>query len=579
MAVTAGAQIGDQDYGGGEQQARKSDIEDLASRILDSGAIRVLHDSTPTSLKSDLKKIQAARATAVAYAKKYLDADASAAVKEIYDIIHSEYSSRWNLKNITDPITRKERETQHTDAEMENVFHRDTEGTEVLPAADGNEEPTVTPVGQAKKKVARATVRVAGHPPVSKVFPTEGEARKWAVKKRAELLAKNKKKAATKPISPVAAHVKAAVGKGAPASAPTAVSHAEIEQKIAKSKRHPSGNPQSTSQVMRGPQFHEWLDRQKATHSPEVLQAVFGGGDGDVKQNVSSLKRAATGLDKKNSVYQIAKLQKWYEKKLNDFEGIERKKAIFDHEFAANLAKAKLLDPDIERKLKPWRDDPKKLSKMARAMNKAVRNSYNLEMRTQKIGSGEITQIIRKVSIPEITKTDLDVIRANEQMGLAAIHRQHLYGRKYGKFNTMALALRDIVTPFILWRVGSADMIPHIKKLIPMEWFDAAYFAFIEPPIPRIGSGGRGFAAAPQLARTHRTEIGRKMFSVRQKKLMKGFDQDQIMPPDRAIMHAQWGPTTKQPWSKVRKQELMKRHKQATAPPSGDSWRKGFLRR
>jgi len=583
LGVTAGAQVGDQEYGKGEQSARKSDIEDLAKQILDSGGFRVLSDSTPTSLKSDLKKIQDARATAVAYANKYLDAEAGPAVKEIYDIIHSEYSSRWNLKNITDPITRKERETQHTDAEFENIFHRETEGGEVLPAADSNEEPTVSPVEKpdAKpkgnvggKKRVKATVRVKGHPSESKIFDSEAKARAWAKKRKAELL---KKKTRKGPASPIGAHVRASVGKGAPAAASTPTTHAEIEKKISR-PRHKSGQAQSTSSAMRGPQFAAWLKTQQATHSREVLASAFGAGDADkVSGNIALLTQKANTLDDENAVYEISKMRRWFEKKLNDFEGIERQKLIFDREFTTNLAKARAIDPDIEKKLKPWRDDPKKLGKMAKFMNKAVRNSYELEFKTQKFGNTSITQLIRKVSIPEITKADLDVIRANEQMGLAAIHRQHLYGRKYGKFNTMALAARDVLLPIVLWQIGAADMIPHIKKMMPSQMLDAAYFAFIEPPIPKAG---RAYSSsAPQLARTHRTEISRKMFSGRQKKLMKGFEKDQIMPPDRAIMHTQWGPTTKQPWGKTRKQELLKRHQQMMRAPSGDSWRKGFLRR
>jgi hypothetical protein len=212
---------------------------------------------------------------------------------------------------------------------------------------------------------------------------------------------------------------------------------------------------------------------------------------------------------------------------------------------------------------------------MAKLMDKAVRNSYELEFKNQKIGNQEVTRIIRKVSIPEITKGDLEVIRANEQMGLAAIHRQHMYGKKFGKFNTWALFVRDLLAPTLLWYTGNAKLIPAIKKLFPSAMLDQLYFAYLEDTVPT--ARGQGL----ELSRHHKTSLSQKMFSGRKKTLMKGFDQDNLLPPDRAIMHAHWGPTTKQPWRKTRKQELMNRYQQTKMrpPSSGEDWRKGFLRR
>lgn len=368
----------------------------------------------------------------------------------------------------------------------------------------------------------------------------------------------------------------------------TAKRYKKLERELSKGKapvykRHISGQAQTSTKVRTSEQFDAWADELPRHYSKGTLEAVFRGGGLDVDKNIDIAKDSAKSLYKKNDVQSIAKLKTGLENKLNDFDDIEHKKVVFEREFKENERKARILDPHLDDKLRAWRTDPERLGKIATMQNKAARRFYKLEHQKVKIGNIEVMQTIRKATMPMMTRADYEVIRMSEQLGLAAIQKQHQYGRKYGKFNTWNLFSRQVLLPIFAMTFGKghAQYIPILQRMWPQAWLDAFFFSYVEKPLPKYQRYG-GKDTGMVMSRDDISMISQRMVSGRGKKLMKGFEKDYVMPPTRAILHTQWRPTTKKGWGKIRHKELAKRYQVAKVTPpagAGDTWRRGFLRR
>jgi hypothetical protein len=210
--------------------------------------------------------------------------------------------------------------------------------------------------------------------------------------------------------------------------------------------------------------------------------------------------------------------------------------------------------------------DPKAQEEAAKFMNKLMDRLYDIETKTMKIGKSELTTFVRKVTLPEFKRSDYETIRMAEQMGLAAIHKQHQYGKGYGRWNTLNLFFKQVVMPLVLafHPKEYSGLIGPIMKLWPQEFLDAFYFSFIQKNLPKLHKGDKG-----QLQPSRDTNFlnSQKMASGRRERIMRGWDNDAPLPPDRAVLHTRWYPTTKETWGKRRQGELTKRYQELQAKP------------
>jgi hypothetical protein len=216
--------------------------------------------------------------------------------------------------------------------------------------------------------------------------------------------------------------------------------------------------------------------------------------------------------------------------------------------------------------------DPKQLNLMAKIMNKTLSAAYTLEAKSTKIGGSELTTFVRKVTLPTFDRSDYEVIRMAEQAGLKAIQKQHQYGLGYGKWSTWVTFFKDLLVPFILWWNGHSDYIRPLMRLPIQKFADQLYMSYIQSPLPKF-KGRTGL----QMSRDDKFEMSQKMGSGSKERLMRGWEKDDILPPDQAVLHKRWYPTTKKTWGKARTKELTKRWQASKAAPQSDDWTRGYL--
>jgi hypothetical protein len=263
---------------------------------------------------------------------------------------------------------------------------------------------------------------------------------------------------------------------------------------------------------------------------------------------------------------------------VDSIKDAQRKKASFEVEWDANIKKLKAAKLVDDKTLHFLRTDPARLTKTAKMMNAATRKLYKLETKNVKIGNQAVTQLIMKATLPVLDRSDYEVMRMSEQLGLAAIQKQHQYGRGYGKWNTWNLLAKQVIAPVMLLLTGNAEYVRPLLHIWPQQLLDQLYFSYVQSPLPKL-IGGRDAVRSgrTQLSRDTKFQLSQKMASGRHAKLMKGFDADNMLPPDRAVLHTRWYPTTKKKWGKVRGKVLTQRYQ--TVKAGMDDWRRGFLRR
>ena len=547
-----------------------------------------------TSKKVDAQKVQIKKKKLLvnAYISRTLGsiddsgrrANVQAAADALFDF--ATMSVEQGVPDITHYQTRQANLRHHSAGNAEDLFFGKYSGRMKHSATSASTEDPDNRPHEPRKGPHRGTSTPSpkGHPGprprVSRAGESQAKGRNtYDDQARADKAAKKRRRKAEKKASKKAA------------KKATAKRYKELEREVAKGergkapayKRHTSGQAQTSTKVRTSEQFNAWAEELPKHYSKETLESVFRGGGRSVKQNVNVAKQSAKNMYKKNDVQSIAKLKTAFENKLNDFDDIEHKKVVFEREFKENERRARILDPHLDDKLKAWRTDPERLGKIATMQNKAARRFYKLEHQKVKIGNIEVMQTLRKATMPMMTRADYEVIRMSEQLGLAAIQKQHQYGRKYGKFNTWNLFSRQVLLPIFAMTFGKghAQYIPILQRMWPQAWLDAFFFSYVEKPLPKYQRYG-GKDTGLVMSRDDKSMTSQRMVSGRSKKLMRGFDQDYVMPPDRAVLHTQWRPTTKKSWGKIRHKELAKRFQAAKVTPpagAGETWRRGFLRR
>ena len=137
------------------------------------------------------------------------------------------------------------------------------------------------------------------------------------------------------------------------------------------------------------------------------------------------------------------------------------------------------------------------------------------------------------------------------------------------------LFFKTVLTPFLLWALPGkhGDYIKPLMSLWPSAFLDQFYFAYVKKVLPKLRKGDTGEL---QASRDVKFLGSQKMASGRRKRIMKGFAKDNLLPPDKAVLHSRWYPTTKETWGKRRQGELVKRYAQTKALPPKVT-RKSFL--
>ena len=166
-------------------------------------------------------------------------------------------------------------------------------------------------------------------------------------------------------------------------------------------------------------------------------------------------------------------------------------------------------------------------------------------------------------------------------MGMAAMQKTHQYGRRYGKWNTWNLFLRSVIMPAILTLIPGGLGIPLIKPLMswwPQDLFDQFYTSYIDKPLPKLQAGPQ---RTTMMSSKDTKFLGSQKMAnqTTHDRIMRGFEQDNILPPDRAVLHTRWFPTTKVPWTKVRHKELTARYNDTKAERLPKATKHSFLRR
>ena len=296
---------------------------------------------------------------------------------------------------------------------------------------------------------------------------------------------------------------------------------------------------------------------------------------GSLDRTIQGLKAAAEADAQTKNYNEIAKNAAYLAdrvKRHREFQAAERDmKQAWD----SNLRKLKGL-PIGDRKAYELAmkkaHQPKQLDLMAKIMNKTLDAAYTLETKTIKIGKSELTTFVRKATLPTFDRQDYEVMRMAEQAGLKAIQKQHQYGLGYGKWSTWVTFFKDILTPFILWWTGHSAYIQPLMRLPLQKFADQLYHSYIQSPLPKF-KGRSGL----QMSRDSKFEMSQKMSSGSRERLMRGWEKDDVLPPDQAVLHKRWYPTTKKTWGKTRTKELTKRWQASKAAPQSDDWTRGYL--
>jgi hypothetical protein len=341
-------------------------------------------------------------------------------------------------------------------------------------------------------------------------------------------------------------------------------------------------SPQRTGDKMTYEQFEQFLDDHMSTLGPQEIKDVMqgigkSGHAANAATAIAHLKELAGKRADLKDYKSIADAQKQLWGRIDAIHTIRQNELQMRRAWDANLrilSKMPVGDQQAYKMaLERTKVDPKARDQAASLMNKLVDRAYDLETQTLKIGKNELTTFVRKVTLPQFKRSDYETMRMAEQMGLAAIHKQHQYGKGYGRWNTIMLFLRQILTPFVLWYSRNPKLIKPIMALWPQEALDAFYFAFVQKNLPKLRKGDPG-----QLQPSRDTKFLRsqKMATGRRKRIMRGWEQDMPMPPDQAVLHTRWYPTTKETWGKRRQAELTARYEKTKARPPKVT-RKSFL--
>lgn len=361
---------------------------------------------------------------------------------------------------------------------------------------------------------------------------------------------------------------------------------APAEETPAKEKEEPkkktkyTGSDKSyakeTSTSMNYEQFVKFLETEVSPLSTEEKKHVFAGRKGTFGDIEANFMRLADEAAQTKNFAGIARMRQDLSDRIKNVRDIAENRRKLDLQWKQGLDTLKKY-PIGDRKAyemairKLGQDDQAK-GKVAKFVNKFNDNVFRLKMRTMKIGNADMVEFYREMTLPRFEKKDFEVMRMTQQLGLQAIHMHHQYGRGYGRWNTLMGVVKNILM-WSAWALTKDEKIPSaILSMWPQAELDGLYFNFIKKYLPK---------EKLQVSKDTKFMRSRKMRSGRAARIMRGFDKDNVLPPDQAVMHTRWYPTTKETWGKRRQKELVARYQAAKALPAGQgpATFKTFLRR
>ena len=344
---------------------------------------------------------------------------------------------------------------------------------------------------------------------------------------------------------------------------------------------------QQTSQYMNKEQFDAAIDTFNRRFGTEDQKLIFAGYTHDGKnpdQAIKAYKEMADQLADKKDYYAIADLWKGLSSRAKGIDDIRKGAAEAKRAFETSIQLNKEIPigerAAVAQMVRQFEADPANQTKAAAFLNKLADKTYSIETKMQHIGDKQVQTFIRTVNFPTLARGDYEVIRLTQQMGLAAIQKQHQYGQGYGRWNTWNLFFRSVVAPLVLWWTGNNKLVQPLMHIWPQEFLDQMYFAYVKKPLPKLKAAAPHETRHTQASRDTKFVTSQKMARpTTHDRLMKDWDKDAILPPDRAVMHSRWYPTTKLAWTKGRHAELTKRHQEVKNPSSVRSTVRSFLRR
>lgn len=339
-----------------------------------------------------------------------------------------------------------------------------------------------------------------------------------------------------------------------------------------------------SSQYTNYDQFRAFMTvvKQLPLADQKVIFAGYTHEGKNPKQARKELKRVARKLAKRKNYRELARLKTVFSDRVKDVNKIKHKQTMFRQEWDSNLATLRKLPVGDREALKMHdrllRDDKAKTA-VAGQLNRMMDKLYTLQTQTVKIGDQEVKSLVREITLPTFSKTDYETMKMSEQMGLAALHKTHQYGRHYGKWNSWFLFAKSVVMPLLLAFTPHAKLIKPLMTMWPHHWFDQFYGAYLAKPLPKLQAGEKRTTLLP--SRNDKFLASQKMMTdpTAQKRIMRGWDKDAMLPPDKAIAHTRWYPTTKVPWTRVRHQKLIAQYRKTKANLLPRITKRSFLRR
>lgn len=337
----------------------------------------------------------------------------------------------------------------------------------------------------------------------------------------------------------------------------------------------------STERQMSATQFDTWFDDRWGKLPHHVKKTILKRSPD--YRTPADIKDTVKKLEKSNDRYEIKRLQKLLADRFDDFVKTENFQKQVEYQIDKHADLVKKMNWATPQEIAAMRKDPRNLNKAEKMLNGAMSKLVKYDYQLRKIpGGGKDDKIlvpIQQSLIPKFTQEDYAVQRMAEQMGLLAIQKQHRYGPEYGKYNARNLFIKQVVMPIVLLAIGAPSLIQPLARIFPQAWLDARWFAKPEQQMPTLQTHGSSYKElrnpTPKLAKDDRTAASARF--AHQPSLMRGFEQNLLLPPGKDVMHSRYLPTTKKKWSRIKAQ----RYKQAAQKrqQSPVDWRKSYLPR
>lgn len=337
-------------------------------------------------------------------------------------------------------------------------------------------------------------------------------------------------------------------------------------QKVKKVKFTGLGSDKShakqSSDSMTYEQFEKFVDlelKPLTAAERKVVVPGFEGSESDWKGVLETLKSKAAEHSSQKNYLENARAATQLRNRIQNIQDLRARHqqtlAAWDMNMDI-LKKMPLGDQEAyQLALRKVAADPKAQKATISFAQKLADKMYNIETSTMKVGGSEVMTFVRKLTVPVFGKSDYETVRMTQQLGLAAIHKHHQYGRGFGRWATTMALLKNIAMGIGWWFTKDERVVRAIMSWWPEEFLNGFYFSFVQKHLPKVGAH-----TGLELSRDDKFLASQKMNSSRSKKIMRGWHKDAPLPPDVAVMHSRWYPTTKETWGKRRQQELTARH-------------------